>query len=306
MRQRVEVGKKWLAGEVAPACRIARALLVSRQSLYKPRRARKPLVKPLPRPVVREVAIDVKVSPDLMPVEDALVVLARRHVAYGYRQLWSKLRRAGYCVNRKKVQRLMRLWGYSLTRPRPHPKPQGRPFEIVKPNQLWQTDMTAIWCGEDGWAYLVLVTDCFCRSILGWSFSLRCRARDFSPALEMAWSTAFPYGVDKTEIAELVVRHDNGTQFTSRHYREVADVLGIKLSRTRYRHPDGNALVERIFLSLKREEVWPSEYENFEQAKTAVHAWLVDYNTERPHQSLKNRTPSEVRAAALTPTQSAA
>jgi putative transposase len=303
----VEQSKKWLAGEVAEPATIARSLLVSRQSLYKkckPRQLR--IVKPAPRPVVREVIVDVAIGPEHMDVEEALVVLARRHVAYGYRQLWSKLRRAGYIVNRKKVQRLLRLWGYTLTKPRPHPKPQGRPFDISKPNQLWQTDMTAIWCGEDGWAYLTLVTDCFCRSILGWSFSLGCRARDFSPALEMAWSTAFPYGVDKQEIAELVLRHDNGTQFTSKHYREVAAVLGVKLSRTRYRHPDGNALVERIFLSLKREEVWPSEYMSFEQARAAVQAWIDDYNRERPHQSLNYRTPSEVRAAALTPTQSAA
>ena len=122
----------------------------------------------------------------------------------------------------------------------------------------------------------------------------------------MAWSTAFPYGVDKEEIAELVARHDNGTQFTSRHYREVADGLGIKLSRTRYRHPDGNALVERIFLSLKREEVWPSEYESFAQALTAVQAWIDDYNRERPHQALKYRTPHEVRREALVSTLSAA
>ena len=81
MRQRVEVGKKWLAGEVAPAWRMARALLLSRQSLYKPRQVRKPLIRPVPRPVVRELASDVKVSPEMMTVEDALVVLARRHVA---------------------------------------------------------------------------------------------------------------------------------------------------------------------------------------------------------------------------------
>ena len=122
----------------------------------------------------------------------------------------------------------------------------------------------------------------------------------------MAWSTAFPYGVDKEEIAELVARHDNGTQFTSRHYREVADGLGIKVSRTRYRHPDGNALVERIFLSLKREEVWPSDYEDFDQARDAVAHWIGDYNRERPHQALRYRTPSEVRREALESTQSAA
>lgn len=306
MRQRVEQGKKWLVGEVAAPATIARVLLVSRQSLYKKRRVRRPVAKPVPRPVSRELAIDVEISPLTMSAEDALVVLARRHVGYGYRQLWSRLRRRGYCINRKKVQRLLRLWGYSLTRPRPHPKAQGRPFDITKPNELWQTDMTAIWCGEEGWGYLTVVTDCFCRSILGWSFTLRCRARDFSPALEMAWSMAWPYGPDRENPPAVVLRHDNGTQFTSAHYRDVADVLGVKLSRTRYRHPDGNALVERIFLSLKTEEVWPNDYEHFAQAHAAVAAWIDDYNSERAHQSLKYRTPHEVRREALESTLSAA
>jgi len=107
----------------------------------------------------------------------------------------------------------MRLWGYSLTRPRPHPKAQGRPFDIAKPNQLWQTDMTAVWCGEDGWAYLTLVVDCFCPSILGWSFTLRCRARDFSPALEIAWSTAWPFGPQPAQLADVFVRHDIQTEW---------------------------------------------------------------------------------------------
>lgn len=301
----MEQGRSWVAGEIADPSTAARALLVSRQSLYKKCKPRLRIVKPAPRPMVRALVDPAqRIGPELMPVEEALVILARRHVAYGYRQLWSKLRRAGYIVNRKKVQRLLRLWGYTLTKPRPHPKAQGRPFDITQPNQLWQTDMTAIWCGEDGWGYLTIVTDCFCRSILGWRFSLRCRARDFSPALEMAWSTAWPYGPQ--EPPAVVVRHDNGTQFTSAHYREVAERLSLKLSRTRYRHPDGNALVERIFLSLKREEVWPSEYESFTQAHAAVAAWIADYNSERPHQSLKNRTPDEVRREALASTQSAA
>lgn len=297
-------GRKWLDGEVAEPSAIARALLVSRQSLYKQCKPRLRIVKPAPRPVVRELDLGERIGPELMPIEKALVILARRHVAYGYRQLWAKLRRAGYVVNRKKVQRLLRLWGYTLTKPRPHPKAQGRPFDITRPNQLWQTDMTAVWCGEDGWAYLTFVMDCFCRSILGWSFTLRCRARDFSPALEMAWSTTWPHG--PAEPPDVTVRHDNGTQFTSKHYREVAAGLGLRLSRTRYRHPDGNALVERVFLSLKREEVWPSEYESFAQALAAVRTWIADYNQERPHQSLKNRTPSEVRQEALASTQSAA
>jgi len=300
----VELGKKWVAAAVAPVSRIAEALLVSRQSLYKVQRIRQAVRRPRPRPVMRELDLDVQVGPEHLAPEEALVVLARRHVAYGYRRLWAKLRRAGYVVNRKRVQRLLRLWGYGLTRPRPHPKAQGRPFDVSAPNQLWQTDMTAIWCGEDGWGYLTAVLDCFDRSMLGWSMTPRCRARDFSPAMEMAWSTAWPYGPETPPT--VVLRHDNGTQFTSEHYREVASRLGIKLSRTRYRHPDGNALVERIFLSLKQEEVWPQDYVSFAEAQAAVTHWILDYNTERPHQSLKYRTPAEVRQEALGSTQSAA
>lgn len=300
----MELGRRWVAAAIAPVARIAQALLVSRQSLYKPRRARAAMPRPQPRPVLRTVDLAVEVSPQLLAVEDALVVLARRHVAYGYRRLWAKLRRAGYVVNRKRVQRLLKLWGYGLTRPRPHPKAQGRPFDVTAPNQLWQTDMTAVWCGEDGWAYLTAVLDCFDRSILGWSFTPRCRARDFSPALERAWSTAWPYG--PSTAPAVVLRHDNGTQFTSEHYREVAARLGVRLSRTRYRHPDGNALVERIFLSLKQEEVWPQDYGSFSEALQSVSSWIADYNRQRPHQSLKYRTPAEVRQEALGSTQSAA
>jgi putative transposase len=253
---------------------------------------------------MRERDRDVPVGPEHLAPEEALVVLARRHVAYGYRRLWAKLRRAGYVVNRKRVQRLLKLWGYGLTRPRPHPKAQGVPSTSLPPNQLWQTDVTAIWCGEDGWGYLTAVLDRFDRSLLGWSFTPRCRARDVTPALETAWSTAWPYG--PATPPTVVLRHDNGTQFTSDHYREVASRLGIRLSRTRYRHPDGNALVERIFLSLKQEEVWPQDFDSFAHAQVAVARWIVDYNTERPHQALPYRTPAEVRQEALGSTQSAA
>lgn len=294
-----------LAAETAPACQIARALLVSRQSLYKQSRPRRPVRRPAPRPQVRETPVDLKLDPATVPLEEALAYLGRKHVAAGYRKLTARLRRHGYCVNKKRVQRLLRLWNWSLRKPRPHPKPQGRPFVILAPNQLWQHDLTAVWCGEDGWGYFTALIDCFDRSILGWTFRLRCRARDVSPALEMAWATAWPHGRPEDAPA-VVVRHDNGTQFTSAHYREVADTLGLKLSRTAYRHPDGNAFVERVFRSLKEEEVWPNEYSCFAEALAAIAAWVEDYNRERPHQSLKDRTPQEVRAEALASTQSAA
>jgi len=247
-------------------------------------------------------------GPGHLDVETALHVLARRHVAAGYRKIGARARRAGYVINHKRVQRLLGCWGFCRARRRPHPKAQGRPFDITQPNELWQTDLTAVWCGEDGWAYFTAVLDCFCRSILGWSFTRRCRTLDVVVALETAVGVAFPYveHLDVESVPRVVLRHDNGTQFTAGRYFDTARTLGIKLSRTAYRHPDGNAFVERLYKTYKEECVWPEEFDSFEEALAATTAWVGDYNHERPHMSLRDRTPAEARAEALTPHNHAA
>ncbi|HEX9695924.1 MAG TPA: integrase core domain-containing protein [Actinomycetota bacterium] len=108
-------------------------------------------------------------------------------------------------------------------------------------------------------------------------------------------------------LSRVVLRHDNGTQFTSYLYHDVAAALDVKLSRTAYRHPDGTASIERTFLSQKTECVWPEEFENLEQALAAITAWVAPCNTERPHQSLGYATPEGVRRAGITnPTLTAA
>jgi len=248
-------------------------------------------------PVLPEDWQMMDLGPERCDVATAIHVLARRHPAAGYRKITARARRAGYVLNRKKTARLLKVWGFLRTGRKPHPKAQGRPFDITASNQLWQTDMTSIWCGEDGWGYVTAVIDTFDRVLLGWSFTLRCRSMDVSPSLEMAWATAFPYGQGEDETA-VTVRHDNGTQFTAIHYRGVAKNLGLLLSRTAYRHPDGNAFIERMFRTLKEEAIWPNEFDSFNQALAAILAWIQDYNTERPHASLGERTPAEARAEA--------
>jgi putative transposase len=318
------LARAWRDQDLAPVTIIARALKVSRQACYRPvsgagpdpngphsgtqrlgfasigtnTRSRHPMAPPLP--------LDwptCAIGPEHLDVEVALHVLARRHVAAGYRKLTARLKRRGYVINKKRVQRLLRAWGFTRARRRPHPKAQGRPFEIHAPNELWQTDLTAVWCGEDGWCYFTAVIDCWCRSILGWTFTPRCRALDVIGALESAVATAFPYveHLDDADEPEtrVVLRHDNGTQFTAGRYLDTARALGVKCSRTAYRHPDGNAFVERLYRTLKEECVWPNEFDSFEEALVAISAWVLDYNHERPHMSLKDRTPAEVRAEAL-------
>lgn len=311
MSVRACFGRSLVAEAAAPVVTIARVLSVSRQCLcLKPKTPRsnegKVVRLHLVAPALPEGWDDIELGPGLVELDVAIHVMARRHPAAGYRKLTARLRRKRYVVNKKKVARLLRVWGLLRARPKRHPKAQGRPFDIKASNGLSQTDMTSVWCGEDGWGYFSAVIDCFDRSILAWSFSLRCRTRDLSPAMERAWATAFPHGPDDDNPVRVVLRHDNGTQFTSIHYRQAADDLRITLSRSAYRHPDGNAFIERVFRTLKEEAIWPNEFGCFEEALAAIEAWVLDYNTERPHDSLNDRTPAEARAEALTNHKTAA
>ena len=313
MSARVTAAAAFVAEDDVAVATAARVLQVSRQAIYArlsaatapepvsgpvslPERDAAPVVRLVPPPLPQGWQA-MRLGPQHCEVDTAIHVLAMRHPAAGYRKITARARRAGYVLNRKKTARLLKAWGFLRARRKPHPKAQGKPFDITASNQLWQTDMTAIWCGEDGWGYFTAVIDCHDRVLLGWSFTLRCRAADVSPALEMAWSAAFPHGpaVDQEAVT---VRHDNGTQFTSSHYRDAAGALGLRLSRTAYRHPDGNAFIERMFRTLKEEAVWPNEFDSFDQARTAVEEWITDYNNDRPHASLGERTPAEARAEA--------
>jgi putative transposase len=293
-----------VAEALAPVAVIARVLRVSRQSLYTrpkvPRDRDGKVVElratPPPLPEVWETMV---LSPATIDWETALHVLARRHPAAGYRKLCSRLRRAGWRLNRKRIARKLRQWGLQKKHRPKHRKAQGRPFDIETSNVLWQTDLTSVWCGEDGWAYFTAVIDCYDRSILGWCFTRRCRAPDVIEAVNMAWATTWPHGIDPDDVT-VVLRHDNGTQFTAERFRDDARALGITLSRTAYRHPDGNAFIERLYRTLKEECVWPNDFATFEEAHAAIAAWVIDYNHHRPHDSLgRDTVPAEARQAAL-------
>lgn len=311
MRHRCRLGREMVAEALAPVAVIARVLRVSRQSLYTrpkiPRDRDGRVVElrstPPPLPDGWETIV---LSPATVDWETALHVLARRHPAAGYRKLCSRLRRAGWPLNRKRIARKLRQWGLQKKHRPKHPKAQGRPFDIAASNVLWQTDLTSVWCGEDGWGYFTAVIDCYDRSILGWCFTRRCRAPDVIEAVNMAWATTWPHGIDPDDVG-VVLRHDNGTQFTADRYRSDARALGITLSRTAYRHPDGNAFIERLYRTLKEECVWPNDFQSFEEAHAAIAAWVIDYNHHRPHDSLgRDTVPAEARAPALHPHNPAA
>ena len=169
-------------------------------------------------------------------------------------------------VNRKKVARLLREWGFTRRGAAAAP---GSPRPTVQHHRIQRAvadrpDQRLVRRGRLGPLHRVI--DCFDRSILGWTFTTRCRATDVSPALERAWAAAWPHGPEPGETITVVCRRDNGTQFTAHYYRDVAHGLGVRLSRTAYRHPDGNAFMERLYRTLQEEGVWPNDFTSFNQA----------------------------------------
>jgi transposase InsO family protein len=147
-----------------------------------------------------------------------------------------------------------------------------------------------------GWAYLVSVIDCCTREIVGWDLSLRCRSEEALAVLNRAVLEILPFG---SRGMGLTLTTDNGTQFTSARYVETLNQLGITHRRTAYNHPEGNSYIERFHRSLKEEEVWLNEYQNFDQAKGSIARWIEEYNHDRPHRGLRGRTPHESRAQFL-------
>jgi putative transposase len=210
---------------------------------------------------------------------------------YGYRKVWAILRaRYGMRVGHNRVYRIMREAKLCLPASYSHKKLfRGIPFsyklEAHRPNELWGIDMTYIWCGQDTWCYLHAVIDHYDRTLLGYNFSRSCKAQGAVMAIAEATMQRIPENLE--------LRSDNGCHYGAKIFRDELTRLGIHHTRTMVNTPKGNAIVERFFRSLKEECVWQYQFQNFEQAKEKVDAWIKKYNLERPHQALKYLTPQQ-------------
>ncbi|MCI0411138.1 MAG: IS3 family transposase [Acidobacteria bacterium] len=226
--------------------------------------------------------------------EGEIVAACGAKPAYGYRRVtWWLRRKEGLVVNRKRVLRVMRERGLLVRsrRLRARRRKEWGRVETERPNQVWQADLTKVWAGPTvGWAYLVSVIDCHTREIVGWDLSARCRTQEALAAVERAVLERLPAG---SREAGLTLTTDNGTQFTSARFLETLAELGITHRRTAYHHPEGNSYIERFHRSLKEEEVWVSEYRTLEEARASIQRYLWEYNHDRPHSSLGDRTPRE-------------
>ena len=234
--------------------------------------------------------------------DEAIIVACGDKPAYGYRRVsWWLWRKQGLTVNGKRVLRVMRERGLLVAPRRLRARRQKEWGRVIAeaPNQVWQSDMTKVWAGANvGWAYLVSVIDCCTREIVGWDLSLRCRTQEAIAAVERAVLQAM---ADGSRGSGLVLTTDNGTQFTSTRFVETLSRLGITHRRTAYNHPEGNGLIERFHRSLKEEEIWLNEYRSLAEATESIARWINEYNHDRPHRALRNRTPREARAGFAQP-----
>jgi len=270
--ERVARSRELVARGFAAAA-VARVLQITRQAIY---RAPTPRRSPQRRPPADAVEVAI--------VEEALA-----NQTDGYRMVTAFVRRKlGRPVNRKRVLRVMREQKL-IQRRRPLER-RKRPgfFQVERPRQLWQLDMTSIWVAEHGWTYLNAIIDCCTREIVAWQLSLRCRADEAIAVVEHA------VAVHGIQPGELVLGSDNGSAFTARRFRVRLGELGIRHRRGGYRDPESQAFIESWFGKLKEREVWLSEYETLDQARQGIGGYVDRYH-HRPHSGLDYRTPDEVR-----------
>jgi len=248
---------------------------------------RKKILKQRHRPVCDDLAVREKIRH---------LCDQPRHLRYGYRRIWALLRREGMFINKKTVWRIMH--DMHMTRPKVRYKP-SRPKRIekmrpVRPNQNWQIDMTSFALSDLTALYLVLVTDCYSRKIVGWTLDRRCRTGEWIGALRMALESE---GLTTKEACRrLTLRSDNGSQPCSKKFVEYLGQTGVRGQYTGYNAPDDNAYIERVIRTVKEEEIWLNVYDTVFEAGAAIEAYINYYNQERIHSALGYRTPNEIAA----------
>ncbi len=212
---------------------------------------------------------------------------------YGARKIAACLKSQGNLVNRKRVRRLMRLMGLKAIyrRPRtskPAPGHKTYPYllggmKITRPNQVWAADITYIPMAK-GFLYLVAIIDWYSRYVLSWRLSNTLDAGFCIEALEEALKKGRPD----------IFNTDQGAQFTGETFIGLLEQHGVRISMDGKGSYNDNLFIERLWRSVKYEEVYLKAYQDGRDARIGLGNYFRFYNTERPHQSHGYRTPAEV------------
>ena len=213
---------------------------------------------------------------------------------YGSRSMRNHIRRLGWTINRKPIQRLMKRMGLQAIYPKPkttkpHPQSKVYPYllrglKIAHPDQLWAADITYVPMSR-GFMYLVAIMDWHSRKVLSWRVSNSMDADFCVEALEEA---IVKYGCPE------IFNTDQGSQFTSESFIKVLKANHIKISMDgRGRFMD-NIFIERLWWTVKYQYLYLRAFEGGKDLRKGLKKWFQFYNRERSHQSLSDWTPNEI------------
>ena len=213
---------------------------------------------------------------------------------YGVRRITLALKDAQYVIGRTRVRRLMREMGIVAAYPKPrlsknNPEDPTYPYllrglAVERPNQVWCTDLTYIPMRQ-GFMYLVAIVDWYSRSVLAWELSNTMETDFCKRTLERAIAR---YGAPE------IFNSDQGSQFTSKEFTDVLKQNQVRISRDGRGRCFDNIFIERLWRSVKYEEVYLKEYMDGRDARRQLGDYFQFYNEERRHQSLGYRTPMSV------------
>jgi putative transposase len=216
-----------------------------------------------------------------------------RYPFYGIPRMTAWLKSQGWCVNHKRVERLLRLMGIQAIYPKPRlsiSNSQHRLYPYLLPdvsirrvNQLWSTDITYVRLRQ-GFLYLVAILDWFSRYVISWQLSNSLDTSFCLLALDEALEKSRPE----------VFNSDQGSQFTSREFTGGLEKAGIQISMDGRGRVFDNIFMERLWRSVKYEEIFLKDYQVVADAEQVLESYFEFYNKERLHQSLQYRTPASV------------
>jgi len=219
---------------------------------------------------------------------------------YGIDRMTAWLRRQGHSVNPKRVRRLMRQMGLEAVYPRhkrglsiPDKQHKIYPYllrgvQITRPDQVWSTDITYIRMCR-GWLYLAAVMDWFSRYVLSWEVSVTLEPTFCVSALKEALSLGSPE----------IFNTDQGSQFTSTDFTKVLLDADVQISMDGKGRVFDNIFVERLWRTVKVEEVYMRDYQTVPEARYYLGRYFEFYNNERLHQALGYQPPAEVYSVAV-------
>lgn len=241
--------------------------------------------------------IPVDISPINVRLMASIDRIFTRYPFYGKRRILfelNKLPDVTEPVNIKRIARLMKIMGIEAVYPKPNTsKPtsgaQKYPYllkglDIIKPNQVWASDITYIPTSR-GFVYLTAIIDWYSRFILSWELSTSMDTSFCLSALEKATAN---YGVPE------IFNTDQGSQYTSVDFTSYLNSRNIKISHDSRGRCFDNIMIERIWRSVKYENVYLRDYNTVAEAREGLDEYLNFYNTMRPHQSLDYMTPQAV------------